>query len=119
MGTRNNPGGYDCHSKAHPDEPTFTLLARDPLAHHLVAIWAALAGGKASFAQVFLQDAIAQLATTDPQPEAKWKEALACAEQMKRWLEATPGAGRTALSADSPTPKSESTDTPSAAGAAA
>lgn len=40
MGTKNNPGAYDCHAKAEPDEPLFTLLARDPFAPQLVRLWA-------------------------------------------------------------------------------
>lgn len=40
MGTKNNPGKFDCHTNALPDEPLFTLLARDPQAHALVRAWA-------------------------------------------------------------------------------
>ena len=40
MGTKNNPGKYDCYDKAGPDEPMFTLLARDKTAPVLVRIWA-------------------------------------------------------------------------------
>lgn len=40
MGTKNNPATNDCYSKALPDEPLFTLLARDPQAPALVRAWA-------------------------------------------------------------------------------
>lgn len=40
MGTKRQPGQFDCYSKAEPDEPLFTLLARDPLAPILVQLWA-------------------------------------------------------------------------------
>ncbi|HAW11807.1 MAG TPA: aspartate decarboxylase, partial [Chloroflexi bacterium] len=30
MGTKNNPGKFDCYDDAHPDEPMFVLLGRDP-----------------------------------------------------------------------------------------
>lgn len=30
MGTKNNPGQFDCYDAALPDEPMFVLLARDP-----------------------------------------------------------------------------------------
>lgn len=40
MGTRTNPGRYDCYAKALPDEPLFTLLARDPCAPALLRLWA-------------------------------------------------------------------------------
>ncbi len=43
MGTKLEPGMFDCHTKAQSDEPIFTLLARDPLAHVLVDLWASLA----------------------------------------------------------------------------
>jgi hypothetical protein len=41
VGTKNNPSTYSCYDKAEPDEPMFTLLARDPLAPSLVRMWAA------------------------------------------------------------------------------
>jgi hypothetical protein len=40
MGTKANPGKYDCLDKAEQDEPFFVLLARDPLAPLLVDRWA-------------------------------------------------------------------------------
>lgn len=42
MGTKNNPGDFECHSKADPDEPFFTLLGRDRHAGFLVSLWALL-----------------------------------------------------------------------------
>jgi len=42
MGTKNNPGEYDCYDKAEPDEPMFVLLARDEYAPQLVELWAAM-----------------------------------------------------------------------------
>jgi hypothetical protein len=42
MGTKNNPGAFDCHANAHPDEPLFVLLARDKHAPTLVWLWATL-----------------------------------------------------------------------------
>ncbi len=40
MGTKNNPGKYDCYANALPDEPMFILLARDPLFYEFVTWWA-------------------------------------------------------------------------------
>ncbi|NNG04751.1 MAG: hypothetical protein HKM95_11710 [Inquilinus sp.] len=40
MGTRSEPGRYDCHAKALPDEPHFTLIGRDPFAPPLIEAWA-------------------------------------------------------------------------------
>lgn len=42
MGTKNNPGEFDCYQAAEPDEPYFMLLARDPLAPILVGLWASI-----------------------------------------------------------------------------
>ncbi len=40
MGTKNNPGEFDCYANAAPDEPMFILLGRDPHAHAAVRKWA-------------------------------------------------------------------------------
>ena len=40
MGTKNNPGKFDCYANALPDEPMFILLARDPSFFKLVSDWA-------------------------------------------------------------------------------
>jgi hypothetical protein len=40
MGTKNNPGNFDCYHNAMPDEPMFILLARDPNAPDLIERWA-------------------------------------------------------------------------------
>lgn len=45
MGTKNNPGKFDCYAKAEPDEPMFTLLGRDPQAAHLVSVWSKIRMG--------------------------------------------------------------------------
>jgi len=40
MGTKNNPGKFDCYENALPDEPMFILLARDPNFYKHVMKWA-------------------------------------------------------------------------------
>lgn len=40
MGTKSNPGTFDCYTNAEPDEPMFVLLGRDPQAPALVEAWA-------------------------------------------------------------------------------
>lgn len=40
MGTKNNPGRFDCYANAEPDEPMFVLLGRDPHGHAAVRKWA-------------------------------------------------------------------------------
>lgn len=39
MGTKNNPGKFDCYNNALPDEPMFILLARDPNFYKHVLKW--------------------------------------------------------------------------------
>ena len=69
MGTKVNPGDYDCYEKAEPDEPMFILLARDPWAAGTVRHWARI--------QI----------VTDEQPQSKIDEAMACADAMEKWRE--------------------------------
>lgn len=68
MGTKNNPGQFDCYEKAHPDEEMFVLLGRDPSGAALVRAWARIreAGGE------------------DPAVVA---EAMECADKMDAWAE--------------------------------
>lgn len=40
MGTKANPGTYDCYAAATDDEPLFVLRAKDPLAPDIVRLWA-------------------------------------------------------------------------------
>lgn len=40
MGTKNNPGRFDCYANADRDEPMFVLLGRDVHAHFAVRKWA-------------------------------------------------------------------------------
>ena len=66
MGTKNNPGKYDCYANAEPDEPMFVLLGRDEHAPMLVELWAKMR----------------KLHDDDPNEE-KIEEAIACAEAMR------------------------------------
>lgn len=67
MGTKNNPGKFNCFEKAEPDEPMFVLLGRDPVAGPLLRMWCAVRGA---------------LGTLDPEQSL---EAGECADQMERW----------------------------------
>ena len=40
LGSKRNPGPFNCYADALPDEPMFILLARDPYAPILVRRWA-------------------------------------------------------------------------------
>jgi hypothetical protein len=66
MGTKNKPGKYDCYANAHPDEPMFILLGRDPLAPELVEAWA-------------------DERESQRGPSEKVDEARACANAMREW----------------------------------
>lgn len=40
MGSKNDPGMFDCYANAEPNEPMFVLLGRDRHAPNLVMLWA-------------------------------------------------------------------------------
>jgi len=67
MGSKLNPGKYDCIDSAAPDEPMFVLLGRDTTASVVVALWVKLRG---------------QLGVTSPD---KLEEARDCASALERW----------------------------------
>lgn len=69
MGTKNNPGKFDCYDKAEPDEPMFVLLARDSMAPRLVREWASCRIDSFS----------------PPTDDEKVLEARQCADDMVRW----------------------------------
>ena len=85
MGTKKNPGYYDCYDKAEDDEPMFTLLARDPMAPALVRLWADSRG------------------VLDPNcPPDKLREARVLAVKMEEWKRDHPDHGfpRSAIERD-------------------
>lgn len=73
MGTKNKPGKYDCYQAAKPDEPMFTLLARDPLAPVLVLLWATL------------REQAIDAGAKPESDRAKAEEARQCAQAMSDW----------------------------------
>jgi len=82
MGTKNNPGAYDCYDKALPDEPMFVLLARDPFAPTVLRWWAAQR-----------EDDID--AHIRPESDnAMVQEARKCADEMESWRKVNNGAWR-------------------------
>ena len=73
MGTKTNPGKFDCYASALTDEPVFVLLARDPDFFRLVTKW-----GKRR-----LQDIrCGERPSTDM---AMVEEAFKCAQAGERW----------------------------------
>jgi len=71
MGTKRNPGKYDCYANAEPDEPMFVLLGRDPLAPTLLRLWALLRHRSVECA--------------DTSEAEKVAEALQCADAMANY----------------------------------
>ena len=72
MGSKNNPGKFDCYKAAELDEPMFVLLARDPIAPLLVQRWAKLKEQLDGFGP-------------DGRGTDKTSEARQCANDMIRW----------------------------------
>lgn len=72
MGTKNNPGKFDCYANAEPDEPMFVLLGRDPSAHLLVALWALMR-------------------SAEGEDVAKLEEARDCSHALFRWADKRKG----------------------------
>lgn len=73
MGSKTDPGSYDCYANALPDEPMFVLLGRDPQAPALVARWADKREGEIRKGARPVSD-LPMVA-----------EARACAQQMRKW----------------------------------
>ncbi len=96
MATKLNPGPRDCHARALPDEPLFTLLARDPIAPFLVSIWASMRNGDVEAAGVKFRKMLQAVAVPyidAPEPDAA-REALECALAMFDWRPANDGRWR-------------------------
>jgi hypothetical protein len=68
MASKNNPGQFDCYTKAHGDEPMFVLLGRDPMAGALVRQWIIRR-------RFYGED------------KAKLAEAVSCASALDKWAE--------------------------------
>lgn len=89
MATKNNPGDYDCYAHAEPDEPMFVLLARDPLAEYLTAVWVALRAGDVTAAHDLLTKASLELIKTGKRlllyNDLKSVEAQQCSYAMRTW----------------------------------
>ena len=87
MGTKNNPGKFDCYEAAAPDEPMFILLARDPVAPYLVRIWASIRKGDALNAVQHFAAMSGLLSKYQANPTSleKLQEAVDCSENMKAY----------------------------------
>jgi hypothetical protein len=67
MGTKNQPGKFDCYQAAELDEPMFVLLGRDPAASLTVYAW------RAFYSALY------------PDKREKLAEAKQCIEAMVAW----------------------------------
>lgn len=77
MGTKNNPGAFDCYAAADPNEEMFILLARDLDAPYVVRCWADLRE------EQLRQDHRAGLSLKEVERrKKKIDEARACADRM-------------------------------------
>jgi len=74
MGTKADPGPFDCYAAAEPDEPLFVLKSTDESAPTLVRIWAELYRERKMKANRWTPAAI-----------QRYCEALECANQMAAW----------------------------------
>jgi len=82
MGTKNDPGAYDCYAHALPDEPMFILLARDPEAAAITRLWAGMRARRIKAGERPESD------------EAMVDEAMECAANMEAWRTAHDGIWR-------------------------
>lgn len=88
MATKDNPGKYDCYSKAAPDEPLFTLRGKDPSAPYFVQMWTASRMGNKEAVHNMVEmmfhdnDVLARVSTDE---HDKLKEAKAVAGEMLVW----------------------------------
>lgn len=87
MGTKNNPGDFDCYNEAAPDEPIFTLRANDPMAPIIVAWWAKL---RSTARELDARANRVRLSDSDLFDD-KHKEAFVVADAMRKWREGAVG----------------------------
>lgn len=73
MGTKLQPGKFDCYGNAEPDEPMFILLARDPSAPDAVLRW------------IECREDLIRRGLKPSSDRNVLKEARECAEAMIKW----------------------------------
>lgn len=81
MGTKNNPGHYDCYAKLAEDEPYFVLRGKDPFGWLLVNLWCSI--------RTMMMRANASPKEKENY-QTKLREAKACAASMKSFAERHP-----------------------------
>jgi hypothetical protein len=80
MGTKSEPGNFDCYTHAEDDEPLFVLLARDRTAPVIVRAWA-------DARELMLREAWTQQTTIGEMfvELDQINEARQCAGLMEQW----------------------------------
>lgn len=73
MGTKNQPGSFDCYANADPDEPMFILLARDACAPAAVEKW------------IEYREGLIRLGVKPESDRKMLDEARQCVENMRTW----------------------------------
>lgn len=84
MGTKNNPGEFDCYAKLGDDEPFFVLRANDPLAPNIVMEWVRARIHETNMSPL---DSSVDIEIMEREKE-KLKEAIDCSRSMTIWREA-------------------------------
>jgi hypothetical protein len=82
MGSKNQPGAFDCYANALPDEPMFVLLARDKCAPAAVEKW------------IELREGLIKIGMAPESDRAMLAEARQCLASMVAWREANDGRWR-------------------------
>lgn len=96
MGTKNDPGQFDCYANAEADEPMFVLLARDPAAPELVEAWA-------NRRLVMIHDGL-----KPDSDRSMIQEARECADKMRAWRRANRPIGAADKASDVSEPVNQS-----------
>lgn len=84
MGTKQNPGVFDCYDKIEDNEPFFTLRANDETAADFVELWADIHGANPLGAVQTFARLLNQLKFVDVN-RPKIMEAYNNAEAMRNW----------------------------------
>lgn len=101
MGTKNEPGAFDCYAKLEPDEPYFLLRGKDPSAPFLTRAWAeSRRGNFQALYDIFVEmtkDPGVQSRISSDEHE-KLIEARQCAASMEEWRRKKGAKGSTVMS---------------------
>ena len=86
MGTKANPGDFDCYAALEPDEPYFLLKATDVTAPQAVRFWAQAYEYKKQ--RENRTGPVTEFISEEPltiRQQRKYNEAMACASAMEKW----------------------------------